>query len=293
MAASIERFELQMLLRFVTCSCRHACLGRSWMWRSPWSTAIHTYKFSSRTFSNRTFWPMKALSENIDLLKEETMDKLLGPDGIPLDIYLLRQTNVIWKFDDENSLKKWEVSTDKEIGGKSEASISFGKSGRTLLFQGSLSTEPAPDGKVRYSGYSTLRSKKVKGSFGKSKHYDWSPFNVLHLRVRGDGRPLMVFIIVENFFNVHHDDLYNYFIYTRGGPYWQDVKIPFSKFFLTSRGRIQDAQSALWLDKVNGIGITMGDQVTGPFKFEIDFIGVAIDLAHTEQFAYELYDKVK
>lgn len=141
-------------------------------------------------------------------------------------------------------------------------------------------------------------------SFDRKKHFDWSSFNTLHLRIRGDGRPWMVNISAETYFSHQRDDMYSYFLYTRGGPYWQDIKvwvttnksintqlwrtrrpdildtvlfdnstliwsksnillvcpyysfflllwqIPFSKFFLSSRGRVQDDQHALWLDKV-------------------------------------------
>lgn len=111
--------------------------------------------------------------------------------------------------------------------------------------------------------------------FNRIKHYDWSSFNTLHLRVRGDGRPWMINIGTETYFTHQKNDIYCYFLYTRGGPYWQDVKvsstnlrkanmhqpsllnqclpvlqIPFSKFFLTSCGRVQDSQHSLWLDKV-------------------------------------------
>lgn len=82
----------------------------------------------------------------------------------------------------------------------------------------------------------------------------------------------MINIASETYFSHQKDDIYCYFLYTRGGPYWQEVKvgsvglrktrcsnggqlvpvlqIPFSKFFLTSRGRVQDDQHQLWLDKV-------------------------------------------
>lgn len=69
------------------------------------------------------------------------------------------------------------------------------------------------------------------------------------------------------------------------------LQIPFSKFFLSSRGRIQDSQHPLWLDKINTIGFTLGDKADGPFQLEIDFIGLNNDCAHTEEFAYELYKK--
>lgn len=118
---------------------------------------------------------------------------------------------------------------------------------------------------------STHISFVLQSSFNRKKQYDWSPFNTLHLRVRGDGRPWMINVATETYFSHQKDDIYCYFLYTRGGPYWQEVKvgsvnlrkaqtvapqllpllqIPFSKFFLTSRGRVQDDQHPLWLDKV-------------------------------------------
>lgn len=64
-----------------------------------------------------------------------------------------------------------------------------------------------------------------QSSFNRKKHHDWSPFNTLHLRVRGDGRPWMVNVAAETYFSHQKDDIYCYFLYTRGGPYWQEVKV--------------------------------------------------------------------
>lgn len=61
--------------------------------------------------------------------------------------------------------------------------------------------------------------------FNRTKHYDWSSFNTLHLRVRGDGRPWMINIGTETYFSHQKNDIYCYFMYTRGGPYWQEVKV--------------------------------------------------------------------
>lgn len=101
----------------------------------------------------------------------------------------------------------------------------------------------------------------------------------------------MVNIYTDPYFSHHKDDLYNYFMFTRGGPYWEEIRIPFSKFFLSSRGRVQDNQHPIWLDKVSTLGFTLGDKVNGPFQLEIDFIGLINDRAHTEEFAYEIYDR--
>lgn len=130
-------------------------------------------------------------------------------------------------------------------------------------------------------------SRIPRGAFERKLSYDWSQFNTLYLRVRGDGRPWMVNIKQDTEFIQRKNQMYSYFMFTRGGPYWQEVKIPFSKFFFSNQGRIRDVQGPLILDKISSIGFTLSDKVDGPFFLEIDFIGVFTDPAHTEEFAYE------
>ncbi|XP_067099057.1 complex I intermediate-associated protein 30, mitochondrial [Osmerus mordax] len=234
---------------------------------------------------------MEGIWKHFSLLKEEFLAPIKGPQGQPLAEHMLEQTRVIWEFRGPESLEKWTVSSDREMGGRSEAYLKLGRNNTTGLLYGTLCTNPPRDGETRYSGYCSLRSQQPKGSFDRIKHLDWTNFNTLHLRIRGDGRPWMINITTEMYFSHMKNDIYSYFLYTRGGPYWQDVKIPFSKFFLSNHGRIQDDQSCIWLDKVNTIGFTLGDKVDGPFQLEIDFIGACNDKAHTEEFAYELYKR--
>ncbi|XP_037603298.1 complex I intermediate-associated protein 30, mitochondrial [Sebastes umbrosus] len=234
---------------------------------------------------------IEGIKKQFTLLKKEFTDPWVGPEGKPILEHMLEQNRVVWEFRGPESLEQWTVSSDHEIGGQSEVNLKLGKNNNTCFLNGTLSSAPPRDGETRYSGYCTVRSQQLLASFDRKKHYDWSSFNTLHLRVRGDGRPWMINIATETYFSHQKDDIYNYFLYTRGGPYWQEVKIPFSKFFLTHRGRIQDDQHPLWLDKVNTIGFTLGDKADGPFQLEIDFIGVCKDYAHTEEFAYELYKR--
>lgn len=234
---------------------------------------------------------LAGIKKNFTLLKQEFFDRWIGPEGKPLIEHILEQTLVRWEFRGPEDLEQWTLSSDSEIGGQSEAYLKLGRNNNTCFFYGTLCSTPPRDGETRYSGYCTMRSKQPLASFERKKHYDWSTFNTLHLRVRGDGRPWMINIAAETYFSHQKDDVYSYFLYTRGGPYWQDVKIPFSKFFLAHRGRIQDDQHPLWLDKINTIGFTLGDKADGPFQLEIDYIGVCKDYAHTEEFAYEVYKR--
>lgn len=66
-------------------------------------------------------------------------------------------------------------------------------------------------------------------------------------------------------------------------------QIPFSKFFWNAKGWTQDRQRPLDLRKVKKIGISAGGGITGPFRLEIDYIGVHYDPTHSENFAYEMY----
>ncbi|KFM06347.1 hypothetical protein AS27_02309 [Aptenodytes forsteri] len=232
------------------------------------------------------------LKTQLSMLKKETKDYLIGPGGHPFSQYLLEQTRVLWEFRSQEDLNKWVISSDVEIGGKSEVYLKLGRNNQAALLYGTLNTEVPRDGETKYSGYCSMRAKPPVGSFARKKYYDWSNFNSLYLRVRGDGRPWMVNIYTDPYFSHQKDDLYNYFMFTRGGPYWEEIKIPFSKFFLSSRGRVQDDQHPIWLDKANStLGFTIGDKVDGPFQLEIDFIGLLNDRAHTEEFAYETYEK--
>ncbi|KAM5129246.1 complex I intermediate-associated protein 30, mitochondrial [Mantella aurantiaca] len=243
------------------------------------------WKITDFTYKNIT----ASLKKNIKLMFKEIEEHLRGPGGKPLLENFLERTTVLWDFRSPEDLQKWTVSSDVEIGGKSQVYLTLGRNNQTALFYGVLSSKVPHDGETSYSGYCTLRTKPPRGAFGRKQNYDWSNFNMLHLRIRGDGRPWMVNIQSETYFTLQWDDLYHYFLYTRGGPYWQDVKIPLSKFFMSSRGRVQDGQYPLWPDKVTTLGFTLADQADGPFQLEIDFIGLYNDKSHTEEFAYELY----
>ncbi|XP_035529397.1 complex I intermediate-associated protein 30, mitochondrial [Morone saxatilis] len=234
---------------------------------------------------------VEGIKKNFTLLKNEFFDRWVGPEGKPILEHMLEQNRVVWEFRGPESLEHWTLSSDREVGGQSEVYLKLGRNSNTCFLYGTLNSTPPRDGETRYSGYCTMRSKQPLASFDRKKHHDWSSFNTLHLRVRGDGRPWMINLATETYFSHQKDDIYSYFLYTRGGPYWQDVKIPFSKFFLSYRGRIHDTQHPLLVDKVNSIGFTLGDKADGPFQLEIDFIGVCKDYAHTEECAYEMYKR--
>uniref|UniRef100_F7FW63 Complex I intermediate-associated protein 30, mitochondrial n=2 Tax=Ornithorhynchus anatinus TaxID=9258 RepID=F7FW63_ORNAN len=226
-------------------------------------------------------------TDQLKLLKKRFLDHLVGPEGRPMTEVLLENAKVVWRFRGPGDLDRWTVTSDKTVGGRSEAFLKMGRNNQSALLYGTLNTEVPRDGQTRYSGYCAMISGIPRGFLDKKESYDWSSFNTLYLRVRGDGRPWMVNIREDTDLFHRRHLMYSYFMFTRGGPYWQEVKIPFSKFFLSSHGKVRDGQFRLLADKVATVGFTLADKVNGPFFLEIDFIGVFHDPAHVEEFAYE------
>ena len=68
------------------------------------------------------------------------------------------------------------------------------------------------------------------------------------------------------------------------------LQIPFSKFYLAAKGRIQDKQEKIELTKISYVGITLADAYNGPFNLEVDYIGLYYDSNHQQDFAYEMYE---
>lgn len=73
--------------------------------------------------------------------------------------------------------------------------------------------------------------------------------------------------------------------------YFLCPQIPFSKFFLASKGRVQDKQSRIPLNKIKSLGISVSGRSghEGQFNLEIDYVGLEFDPLHNEEFAYEMY----
>lgn len=192
--------------------------------------------------------------------------------------------------------------------GYSTCSLGLSPTGKGL-FSGTLSTQLIKDGKAKRAGYCNMKSIQPQKSFKRDSFYNWRLYTHLVMRVRGDGRSYFINLGAAGYFDMSWNDQFHYALFTRGGPHWQISKvlttsfhdfapilnlvnlfqIPFSKFFFSSKGRIQDSQSPVPLDRITSFGITAGDKINAPFHLEIDYIGLEYDPSHKETSAYEQY----
>lgn len=226
--------------------------------------------------------------EEFGLLMKEMKEHLKND---PIFIYRTNEVDVVWRFkDDLKSLDQWVVTCDSDYNeGFSTVKLEMSSTG-TGVFSGMLSTRLPKDGKIKYAGYCSMTSIPKRKSFKREVYHNWTPYTHLNLRVRGDGRCYMLTISTRGMFDLTWNDVYHYVLHTRGGPYWQYVKVPFSKFIFASKGSLQDKQVPIALEEVSNFGISLADDVPGHFKLEIDYIGLEYDEFHNEEFAYESYD---
>ncbi|CAK9808887.1 Complex I intermediate-associated protein 30, mitochondrial [Anthophora plagiata] len=201
------------------------------------------------------------------------------------------EDDVVWKFNGTtNSLDQWVVNCDRDYGhGYSTAKLELSSNG-TGIFHGVLDTRVAKDGRTTHAGYCNITSVPKYLSFRRKVPHDWTNYNELVLRVRGDGRCYLVNILSSKNIDITWFDAYNYIMYTRGGPYWQVIRIPFSKFVYTRKAELHEVQSPLTTNVVKNLGITIADKKPGPFRLEIDHISVCYNPTIYESFAYEMYD---
>lgn len=198
-------------------------------------------------------------------------------------------TDKIWDFSSPSNIESWKVTSDSDHGeGYSNGSFMLSPTGHGL-FHGNINTKVPKDGVVKKAGYCNITSPKPRKSFKREMYLDWQMYTHLVLRVRGDGRSYMVNINTSGYFDITWNDMYSYVLYTRGGPHWQETRIPFSKFFMSSKGRVQDKQCAIPLDRIVSIGISAGDRINAPYSLEVDHISLENDPTHDEKFAYEMY----
>lgn len=231
---------------------------------------------------------IKELKEEVALFKKELYDDFFWLNK-PLFVRP-GEIDVVWKFGQESHLHNWVITSDSDHNeGFSKCELKLTKDGKGL-FSGELNKTVPKDGKISRAGYCNMRTKPFRKSFKRMKYLDWTYYNVLNMKVRGDGRSYFINIGNKGYFDITWNDTYHYPLYTRGGPYWQIVRIPFSKFFYSSKGRIQDKQFALSTDRISSFSITLGDKVNGPFSLEIEYIGLEYDPYQRETFAYEMYE---
>eukprot|EP00053_Salpingoeca_punica_P011161 m.99837 g.99837 ORF g.99837 m.99837 type:complete len:246 (-) comp15604_c1_seq1:913-1650(-) len=180
-----------------------------------------------------------------------------------------KSKQVLHRFDNQAALDSWMVNTDKAIGGYSQGSLSYNPNSQSAVFKGVLSTKLPANSRVKQSGFCLARSLPLPSTLLGNRFYDLQEFSGLELQLRGDGRNYILSVQTDS---MQPEDLFQAFIYTKGGPHWQRVQIPFQDFLLTNMGFVQNEQTLMNTSKIKTIGLLLADGIDGPFQLELQEI---------------------
>lgn len=175
-----------------------------------------------------------------------------------------------FKSNPQESLDNILIRSDQEIGGFSQ--VHFDITNNTGHFHGNLNLDlPKNNPEVTRSGYAMFRTKDQKESWlSGSNYWDWSNYQSLALRVKGDTRKYLVNIQANTPLVT---DLFQHRLFLDKPGEWETVVIPLNDFVMTNWGVIQDGSEINKLE-VKTIGVGLLDKTYGPFSLDIDWIKV-------------------
>lgn len=182
---------------------------------------------------------------------------------------MMEDVKTLYDFVEPKTINNFDLITDSDIGGKSEASLTTSVNGR-LLFKGNVSTELEKNQNIDHSGFCGIRSKPVVGLFDKVETTDMTYYDAVDIKYRGDGRCYFLNLQTESMMMFNQYDLFQAFLFTKGGPYWEIERVPFTKFLMTYQGYLQDEQ--VDFANIRTLGISLSDKKSGPFNLEIEYI---------------------
>ena len=160
----------------------------------------------------------------------------------------------IVNFEDPTSPVEWMVVNDNVMGGVSRSSISISKEGY-MLFNGNVSLDYG-------GGFASVRS-----SYG---NWDIGMFDGFVLKFWGDGKTYQFRCRTGNNFDGVAYRLY----FETNSEKWQEIRLPFSKFVPTFRGRILSNVKPLDPNEIRNLGLMISDKQSGNFNLKIAWIGV-------------------
>ncbi|XP_071721865.1 probable complex I intermediate-associated protein 30 [Rutidosis leptorrhynchoides] len=186
----------------------------------------------------------------------------------------------IFNFNSKEELPRWHLYSDSEYGGLSSASLEISDGGNGLrgIFSGNLSLDVTEGSKwnISRSGFCGMRSKQFDGFI------DLEGYDIIALKVKGDGRSYISTIYTENWVNSpgqSEDNSWQTFVYVPKDN-WYIAKIPVSRYMPTWRGNVIDANLEMNPARVVGMSLSVNAEggvpgsTSGPgdFKLELDWI---------------------
>ena len=159
---------------------------------------------------------------------------------------------ILIDFKNTDERENWQIINDDVMGGVSQSEIIFNDTG-TATFQGRISLE-------NNGGFASTRSKLHSDGLG--------GYIGLHVRVRGDGKEYQLRVRTDNRF----DGISYRYRFATQPETWVNIRVPFSKFVPTFRGRTLSNVPPISPEQIQQVGFLISDKQAGKFRVEIDWI---------------------
>lgn len=151
----------------------------------------------------------------------------------------------------------WYSVNDGVMGGVSQGRMNIASDG-IGVFAGELSLE-------NNGGFASVRTDITASNL--------TPYSVLVLRVRGDGRTYQARLRTD----ARYRDLSYKAEFETTADTWITVMLPFAEFQPTVRGYVPPNAPPLDLSSVREMGLLLGDGRAGPFRLEVERITAVAD----------------
>lgn len=197
---------------------------------------------------------------------------------------LYQSHRIVYCFRRSDDISFWYVNTDQDIQGYSWAELVPSDNEKTCMFRGRTSnrlprymlpTSDPLEARPLFHGYCYMETKPFtcQTILDKVEYMDLSDFNAIKLRLRGDGRMYKLGMLCD--YGMLDYRMFWAPIFTKGGPEWQEITIPYCKFYETVQGQKTKRQHKMKLDKLMNFQFNLRDGIEGPFQLEIDYIALA------------------
>jgi monofunctional biosynthetic peptidoglycan transglycosylase len=164
----------------------------------------------------------------------------------------MAETRKLYDFEDAGAGADWMAIHDVVMGGVSSGGMKTTDDG-TAIFAGRVSLE-------NNGGFASIRSRPAE--------WDLEAYSGVEVRVRGDGRIYKLNLKTDTSFDGVQ---YRTSFVTREGE-WQTLRIPFTRFQPSFRGRPVPQAPPLDPARIISFGVLISDKQDGPFRLEIDWI---------------------
>ena len=172
----------------------------------------------------------------------------------PMEIESSNKHRLIVSFVEPINAFEWIVVNDNVMGGISRSRVSINPDGY-MLFNGNVSLEYG-------GGFASVRSSYENWEIGN--------FDGFVIKVWGDGKSYQFRCRMGNNFD---GVAYRHYFQTNNEN-WQEIRLPFSKFVPTYRGRILSDVKTLDPNAIRNLGLMISDKQSGNFNLKIAWIGV-------------------